>query len=225
MYIGVITKSHDTDLYHCTRPENKMIQQQNKLLGQSASLSSLSTNPAIKGVSSPSLLQRWATNQISILTGSHLDTVQFFYHQQPRRLIAVLWDGVLHHTTVGASQPVPLSGSCQKHRQAVQELVWQQTTPTRAYKQLSTVLDQGRCEQRWHLEVQKQAEYLYYSGSYGRHCNWCQRSEMEQVWISVQTALKTKCKAWSIHSNVTIWKQCYMFITTHLNTDFVISTI
>ena len=53
--VGIITEDRDTDqvtyLFHCTKPENKeMIQQQKKLLGQSATLGPLSTDPTVKGV-------------------------------------------------------------------------------------------------------------------------------------------------------------------------------
>ena len=50
-----ITKDRNTDqvgyFYHCTSPENKKtIQQQKKLVGQSATIGPLSTDPNIKGV-------------------------------------------------------------------------------------------------------------------------------------------------------------------------------
>ena len=53
--VGIITEGRKTDqvtyLFHCTKPVNKkMIQQQKKLLGQSATLGPLSTDPTVKGV-------------------------------------------------------------------------------------------------------------------------------------------------------------------------------
>ena len=53
--VGIITEGRDTDkvtyLFHCTKPENKKkIQQEKKLLGQSATLGPLSTDPNVKGV-------------------------------------------------------------------------------------------------------------------------------------------------------------------------------
>lgn len=54
-YACMITKDCDTDqvhyFYHCTNPENKKtIQQLKKLVGQSATIGPLSTDPNIKGV-------------------------------------------------------------------------------------------------------------------------------------------------------------------------------